>query len=292
MKIIDKDQKEILIVPKLLFFLVKYVLTLPICLLMTLPEAIGRVKFLHYERLPLWEGNLIIVPNHRSWLDVIIVPYIYFPWWFRGFKDDLIDIIKEFLTTTYRFLWWLIDERVKIRIGRGDKIFSRDVPITAADRKNLRFLKWLLLGYIFDVNREKHGGTPNQRMVSARFARRVLGGKGRIIDFAEGGMINSRTLKEKDKLFDPDTGEFIMRKLEPGFCGLVSMTGAKVVPLILKGTDKILPRYKIPLPRFWHKVIIGIGEPLIFPVGTPQDIIEESLDKARISLYHEVYSSH
>jgi len=50
-----------------------------ICLL----EAAGRIRFYNYARLPLWEGKLILASNHPSWLDVVILPMLYFPWWFR-----------------------------------------------------------------------------------------------------------------------------------------------------------------------------------------------------------------
>lgn len=280
MEVVNKKQEDIVIFNKFLFFLIKYIGTLMVCvplLMLESPLGFKRIEFKHYERLPLWEGNIIVLPNHRSWWDVIIAPHIYFPWWFRELPRDLPDLIKEFLIMVRRVLHWLIDERVKIRMGDGKNIFSPDVPITAADKHNLRHFPWLI-GFIFRVNRKKHGGTAQERAASARFAQRVLGRNGRIVVFAEGGRLNK--VGDEEKIFDIKTRKPILRLLEPGFCGLVSITGAKVIPVILIGTDKILP-------MILHKVTVKIGKPLVSPVGTPSDVIRDTIDKARISLYYE-----
>ena len=138
---------------------------------------------------------------------------------------------------------------------------------------------------IFRVNRKKYGGTVQERAVSAKFAQRVLKRNGRIIVFAEGGRLNS--VGDEEKIFDIVTRQPILRLLEPGFCELVSITGAKVVPVILIGTDKVVPRGKFPFPRIWHKVTINIGKPLVFPAGTSSDFIRDTIDKTRLDLWYE-----
>lgn len=284
MEVLNKKQEEIVVFNKFLFFLIKYIGTPIICVSLLLLEGLKRIEFKHYDRLPLWDGNIIILPNHRSWWDVVIVPHLYFPWWFRELLRDMIDLGKEFLITVRRVAHWLIDERVKIRIGNGENVFSRDVPITAADKHNLRHFPWLI-GFIFRVNREKYGGTVQERATSARFAQRVLRRNGRIIVFAEGGRLDS--VGDEEKIFDIVTHQPIFRRLEPGFCELVSITGAKVVPVILIGTDKVVPRGKFPFPRIWHKVTIKIGQPLVFPEGTSSELIRDIIDRARLDLYYE-----
>src|SRR3989344_5534704 len=274
MEIINKNQEEIVIFNKFLFFLLKYIISPIICVPLLLLEAAQRIKFKHYERLPLWEGNIIILPNHRSWWDVLITPHLYFPWWFRELLKDSFDLGKEFFITVRRILHWMIDERVKIKIGRGENVFSPDVPIIAADKHNLRHFPWLI-GFIFRVNRKKQGGTVQERASSARFAQRALDRNGRIIVFAEGGRLNS--VGDEEKIFDIATRQPILRLLESGFCELVSITGAKVVPVILIGTDKVVPRGKFPFPRIWHKVTIKVGTLLVFPVGTPSDFIRDTI---------------
>jgi len=276
MEVINRKQEEIIVFNKFLFFLLKYFGTPIICVSLLLLEAFKRIEFKHYERLPLWEGNIIILPNHRSWWDVVIVPHLYFPWWFWELFKDIFDLGKEFFITVRRISHWIIDERVKIKIGNGENIFSRNVPITAADKHNLRHFPWLI-GFIFRVNRKKHGGTVEERAASARFAQRVLKRNGRIIVFAEGGRLNS--VGDEEKIFDAERRP-ILRIIEPGFCELVSITGAKVVPVILIGTDKFSP-------MILHKIIIKIGEPLVFPVGTPSDVIRDAIDRARTELYYE-----
>lgn len=277
MEVVNKKEEEIVIFNKFLFFLIKYIGTPLICVLLLLLEGAKRIEFKHYERLPLWEGNIIILPNHRSWWDVVIVPHIYFPWWFRELLRDLYDLGKELFITVRRLARWTIDERVKIKIGKGENIFSPDMPITAADQHNLRHFPWLV-GLIFRVNRKKYGGTVQERAISARFAQRVLKRNGRIVVFAEGGRLNS--VGDEEKIFDIATRQPILRVLESGFCELVSITGAKVIPVILTDTDKVVP-------LFWHRVTINIGKPLVFPVGTPSDFIKDTIDKARLDLYYE-----
>jgi len=61
MEIINKNQEEIVIFNKFLFFLLKYIISPIICVPLLLLEAAQRIKFKHYERLPLWEGNIIIL---------------------------------------------------------------------------------------------------------------------------------------------------------------------------------------------------------------------------------------
>ncbi|KKT17461.1 MAG: hypothetical protein A2654_01345 [Candidatus Nealsonbacteria bacterium RIFCSPHIGHO2_01_FULL_43_31] len=284
MEVINKKQEEIVIFNKFLFFLIKYIGTPIICVLLILLEGAKRIEFKHYERLPLWEGKIIVLPNHRSWWDVVIVPHLYFPWWFREILRDMIDLGKELLITIRRVSHWVIDERVKIKIGNGENVFSRDVPMTAADKHNLRHFPWLI-GFIFRVNRKKHGGTVQERAASARFAQRVLERNGRIVVFAEGGRLDS--VGDEEKIFDIATRQPILRLLEPGFCELVSITGAKIVPVILIGTDKVMPRGKFPFPRVWRKVLIKIGEPIVFPTGASPDFVRDAIDKARIDLYYE-----
>ncbi|MFH1575366.1 MAG: lysophospholipid acyltransferase family protein [Candidatus Nealsonbacteria bacterium] len=284
MEVLNKKQEEIVVFNKFLFFLIKYILIPVIGISLLLLEGLKRIEFKHYERLPLWEGNIIIFPNHRSWWDVVLMPHIYFPWWFREILKDLLDLIREFFITVHLVLCWIVDDRVKIKIGNGENVFSRDVPITAADKHNLRHFPWLI-GLIFRVNREKYGGTVQERAASARFAQRVLKRKGRIIVFAEGGRLDS--VGDGEKIFDIKTHQPVLRVLKLGFCELVSITGAKVVPVILIGTDKVILRGKFPFPRIWHKVTISIGNPLVFPVGTPAHLIESTINKARLGLYYE-----
>jgi len=119
METVNKKEEEIVVFNKFLFFLIKYIGTPIICVSLLLLEGAKRIEFKHYERLPLWEGNIIILPNHRSWWDVVIVPHIYFPWWFRELLRDLFDLGKELLITVHRVSRWIIDERVKIKIPAG-----------------------------------------------------------------------------------------------------------------------------------------------------------------------------
>lgn len=284
METINKKQEETLFLYKLLFVLIKYFGSLIFGVLLLLLEGIfRRIEFRHYERLPLWEGNIIILPNHRCWWDVILVPYLYFPWWFRELPDDFFELIREFRSTSRLIIRWLLGEIKEVKIGNGENIFSKDVPITAADKHNLRHFKWLV-GFIFRINREKFGGTPQERAVATRFALRVLKRGGKIVNFAEGGFLGS--VGDEQKIFDITTRQPILRLLDPNFAEFVSMTGSKVLPVILIGTDRVLPRGK-SLPRIWRKVIINIGELISWQIGTDPDLITDTINKVRVNLYYE-----
>jgi 1-acyl-sn-glycerol-3-phosphate acyltransferase len=288
MEAIKGSKEELLVFNKFFLFSIKYFLgpAISIALIMgeALPWKFRRVEFRHYDRLPLWEGKEIIAPNHTSWLDVVLVPYIYFPWWLREITDDVPDLFREAIFAGIRITQWVFDDRVKIKFSNGENVFSKDVPITAADKHNLRNFRWLK-GFIFLVNREKYGGTKQEKATALRFAKRVLDRNGRVVMFPEGGMLDSA--KEEEKIYDIKSRKPIQRALEPGVGVLVRMTGAKIIPILIVGADKVLPRGKFPFPRFWHKITITIGESLTFPTGTDPEIITCVLAKALIDLRYE-----
>jgi len=274
---------------RFIFFLIKYILApiggVLLCLgEIPLPVISKRVQFIHYERLPLWEGKLIIALTHNSWLDVIIAPLIYFPWWFRELTQDTLGLVREFWSFLVHLGHFIIDERVKIKREIPDNVmFSKDVPITAADKHNLRHFQFLK-GWIFNINRAKDNGGTKERVQAYRFGRKILTEGGRINVFVEGGMLNSAP--EKEKIYDTNH-QPILRVLQPGVGQWASETGAKIVPVRIIGADKILPRWKFPFPRFWHRLIIIIGEPLVFPVGTPPEEITNKLTSVLIDLWYE-----
>jgi len=270
---------------KFLFFLIKYILAPTLGLILCLGEFFHMVRFVHYNRLPLWEGKIIVAITHNSWLDTIIAPLIYFPWWFRELTRDIVDLAKEACSFFLHLGHFIIDERVKFKKELPDSmVFSKDVPVTAADKHNLRHLQFLK-GWIFNINRAKGGEAQRERVRAYRFGRKVLKEGGRINVFPEGGMLDSASPEEK--IYDIETHQPILRTLQPGVGRWASETGAKIVPVRIIGADKILPRRKLPIPRFWHRLTIIVGEPLVFPVGTPPEVITEKLTSSLINLWYE-----
>jgi len=68
------------LVSELRFLLVNYLLGPFLGVLICLLEAFGRIRFLHFERFPIWEEKMIIISNHPSLLEPVILPLIGFPW--------------------------------------------------------------------------------------------------------------------------------------------------------------------------------------------------------------------
>ena len=252
--------------------------------LMCLLEAVKIIRFRNYTRLPLWEGKLILASNHPSWLDVVILPMLYFPWWFR-----------ELLERTRDFLAW------PLKILRRESVSSifardfRDVPVSTADKHNLRRFWWVLEGWnIFISRREDEIG---DRGGALKKAIQILKDNGRIVIFPGGGR-DFKAEQNRDGIYDIKTRQLILRRPKPGMGWMVQQTGATVVPIRLDGTDKVLRnspnkglppflRFERRILRIWHPTTIKIGSPLRFPVGTREKVVTEEFIRAQIQLYYE-----
>ena len=253
-------------------------------MLLCLLEAVNLIRFRHYSRLPLWEGKLILASNHPSWLDVVILPLLYFPWWYR----ELLIRIRAFFT-------WPIKAIRRESTGNIFPANFRDVPVSTADKYNLRRLWWVLEGWnIFISRREEEIG---ERSGALRKAIQILEDNGRIILFPGGGR-DFKAERNGDGIYDINTRQMILRKPKLGMGWAVKQTGATVVPIRLNGTDKVLPnKYKeriIPFLRLekyflkiWHQTVISVGTPLRFPVGTSADEVSQKFVQAQIELFHD-----
>ena len=255
-----------------------------ICLL----EATRRIRFYGYSRLPLWEGKLILASNHPGWLDIILIPLLYFPWWFR----ELLQRIGEVLIAPFRIL-------------KGEPVRSafaeafRYIPASTADERNFRHFRWVLEGWNIFVNRESD--RTGERASALRKAVEILEKNGRVVIFPGGGR-DFKALNNGDGIYDGATGNLIIRRPKPGIGWLVKQTGATIVPIRIDGTDKVLPnKPNEKLPRFlrferyflriWRPVCIRIGEPLRFPAGTDEDTVLEAYIQAQMNLYSEAKKS-
>lgn len=255
-----------------------------ICLL----EATRRIRFYGYYRLPRWEGKLILAANHPGWLDIVLVPLLYFPWWFR----ELLQRICEVLLAPLKIL-----KKEPVR-----RTFTEDfkhIPASTADEHNFRHFKWVLEGWNIFVNRGSEGS--GERAAALRQAVEILKNNGRVVIFPGGGR-DFKALNNGDGIYDAETGNLIIRRPRAGIGWLVNQTGATIVPIRIDGTDKVLPnKPNEKLPRFlrferyflriWHPVCIRIGEPLRFPAGTDEDTILEGYIQAQRNLYAEANKS-
>ena len=251
-----------------------------ICLL----EVVRIVRFYNYARLPLWEGKLILASNHPSWLDVVILPMLYFPWWFR----ELLERIRAF------FIWPL----KIIKQESSSNIFTKDfkeIPVSTADKHNFRHFWWVLEGWNIFINRREE--EIGERSSALRKAVEILENNGRIIIFPGGG----RDFKAEEKgegIYDIKTRQLILRRPKLGIGWTVKQTGATIVPIRLEGTDKVLPnkanerllpflRFERYILRIWHPIIIKVGKPLRFSIGTKEEVVLEKYIQAQIELHQE-----
>ena len=251
-----------------------------ICLL----EVVRVVRFYNYARLPLWEGKIILASNHPSWLDVVIIPMLYFPWWFR----ELLERIRAFGT-------WPLKVAKRESIS---SIFTKDfkeIPVSTADKHNFRYFWWILEGWNIFINRREDG--VRERGGALRQAVEILENNGRVVIFPGGGR-DFKAEKRGDGIYDIKTRQLILRKPKPGIGWTVKQTGATIVPIRLEGTDKVLPnkangrlhpflRFERYIVRVWHPIIIRIGQPLRFSVGTKEEVVLEKYIQAQIELYQE-----
>lgn len=251
-----------------------------ICLL----EVVRVVRFRNYGRLPLWEGNLILASNHPSWLDIVILPMLYFPWWFR----ELWERISDFFT------WPLHIIKRKSNNGIFTKDF-RQIPVSTVDKHNFRHFWWVLEGWNIFINRREH--EIGDRSSALNKAVDILENNGRIIIFPGGGR-DFKAEQNGDGIYDIETRQLILRRPKPGIGWTVNQTGATIVPIRLEGTDKTLPnkanerlprflRFERYILRIWHPITIRIGNPLRFAAGSNGEDILQKFIKSQIDLYQE-----
>ena len=235
-----------------------------ICLL----EAVRIIKFRHFNRYPIWEEKLIIVSNHPSLLEPVILPLMGFPWMnFPWVFSPLWSRIKPSLS-------WAKEFRKEFFLQK------KLIPVSVPDKRN--YYDKAYMGLIRELNIPvKRDGTAKDRMSTVLALKEVLNQGGRIILFPEGG----RTYKAKEKIKSLKGKE--LGKLKEGAAFLAIETGAKIVPVWVEGTDKFLPNDKLPFLRFWHRITINIGNPFFLdkPVST------KSFRKTRKTASHRIAQS-
>lgn len=251
-----------------------------VCLL----EATRRVRFYNYSRLPLWEGNLILAANHPSWLDIVLVPLLYFPWWFR----ELFERLGQALVSPWRLLR-------KEPVNRTFTEEFKDIPVSTADKHNFRYFRWVLEGWNIFIDRRRD--EIGERGGALKKAVEILANDGRVVIFPGGGR-DFKAGVNGDGLYDARSGKLITRRPKAGIGWIVKQTGATIVPIRIDGTDRVLPnqpneklpaflRFERYFLRVWHPVEIRIGEPLRFEPGTPEEIVVERFVRAQVELFEQ-----
>lgn len=85
-------------------------------------RMVGQIKIIHYERFPHWKRRLIIVSNHPSLLETILVPTLLL---FRQFAVNPFAYAPINTPDSYNFYkrwYWFWARPVSIPIERGNKI--------------------------------------------------------------------------------------------------------------------------------------------------------------------------
>jgi 1-acyl-sn-glycerol-3-phosphate acyltransferase len=257
------------LIDELRFLLVNYVLGPIIGVSFCLLEALGRIKFIHFERFPIWEEKLIIVSNHPSLFEPVLLPFMGFPW--------------------MNFPWVFSSQwsRFKLSLGsiiRLQKEFAlpkKLIPANVPDRQNFFDNGFWRLFQGINVPVDRNGG-PHDRISSVSALKGILDNGGRVLIFPEGG----RTFKAVRRgSFKTAEGREI-GKLKHGAAWLAINTGARILPIWIEGTDKVLPNNKLPLPRLWHQITVKIGTPFLLS-GAEREETTMEITRALLALADE-----
>jgi len=230
------------LIDKTTFSLVNYIIGPTLGMLICLLEAFGRIKILWFDRFPIFQGKLIIVSNHPSLLEPWVIPLIGFPWMnFPWLFSPLWFKIRLSLS-------WFRELRKEFSLPR--KLIPANVP----DKDNFYDPSHLRLFRVINVPVDRKGGMQS-RTITVLGIKRVLENGGRVLIFPEG----TRTFKAVDKSKISSAKGKKLGRLKDGAGWLALKTGAKILPIWVDGTDKVLPNNKWPFPRVWHQITIKIG---------------------------------
>jgi len=240
------------------FLLVNYVFSPTVGVLFCLFEALGRIKFVHFDRFPIWEEKLIIVSNHPSLFEPVLLPFMGFPW--MNFPWVFSSQWRRF---KFSFSWFS-------RLQREFALPKNLIPVNVPDKQNFfDFGLWRLFqGINVPVDRN---GSPQDRVGTISALKRILENGGRILIFPEGG----RTFKTVKRGRFRSAGGKEIGKLKHGAAWLAINTGARILPIWIEGTDKVLPNNRFPLPRLWHRITIKIGKPFLVSGNVREEATSE-----------------
>lgn len=251
------------------FLVVNYFLGPILGVLICLLEAFGRIRFLHFERFPIWEEKLIIVANHPSLLEPVVLPLMGFPW---------MNFPWIFSPVWYRFkfsLSWFRELQKEFTFQK--KLIPANVP----DKNNFYDPPYMKVFQGINVPVDRNGG-PRGRISTVMALKEILDKGGRVLIFPEG----SRTFKAVPKHDIKSANGKNLGKLRDGAAWLALKTHARILPIWVEGTDKVLPNNRLPLPRLWHKITIKIGQPFVIGRETRQEATS-AITQALLSLAHE-----
>lgn len=162
----------------------------------------------------------------------------------------------------------------------------KHAPLVVADRLNFydRWWFWPLRSVIVPVDRDDKR---KKALVIIKIKKAIECGR-MILIFPEGG----RTFKGKEGEFLSGQNGSRLRKLEEGVGLLVQRTGAKVLPMGIKGSDKVIPNSR---RRLWNwsridvrkKISINVGDAMNFDSALPREQVTQEIGKKLLQLIDE-----
>jgi len=243
-------------------FLVVYYLVVPaLGILVCLLEAFGRIKFIHFDRFPIWEERLIMVSNHPSLLEPWLLPLMGFPW--MNFPWVFSPVWRRF---RFSLVWFK-------ELQKEFSLPKNLVPANAPDKNNFYDPPYMRLFQGVNVPVDRNGGIEG-RIGTVLALKKILNNGGRVLIFPEG----SRTFKAIRNGEVKTANGCRLGKLKDGAGWLALKTGARVLPIWVEGTDKVLPNNSLPFPRLWNRVTIKIGAPFNVKGSTRAEATSEIAD--------------
>lgn len=160
----------------------------------------------------------------------------------------------------------------------------RHAPLIVADRLNFydKWWFWPLKSVMVPVDRDDRR---KQAMALLKIKKALDCGR-LVIIFPEGG----RTFKGNDGEFLYSQKGSKIRFLKAGLAFLVAKTGATILPVGIKGSDKVVPNSKRQLwTRFvyWEKIIMNVGDPMNIPPDTSREQITQQVAAKLLELIDE-----
>lgn len=243
-----------------MILLLVYPVGLFLAILFILFRFFRKIRVVHPERFPYNQGKMIILPNHPSLLETIIVPVMCY---------------REYLRHP----------------------FTR-MPISTPDKKNYLvppYWRWLLKYTSVPIDRE----STKERTKAIREMARILKLDGIVVIFGEGGRTEggeSSPMREED-FFHSSKRKGKIRPLQEGINSLIRLTNPLVLPVwvtVKKQTsldlsDKVYFNSLIFMffVLLWQGITIKIGEPLKFQKSESREKITQKLVTTLLELADE-----
>jgi 1-acyl-sn-glycerol-3-phosphate acyltransferase len=198
------------------FLVVNYLLLPTLGILVCLLETFGRIKFLHFERFPIWGERLIMVSNHPSLLEPWVLTLMGFPWMnFPWVFSPLWPRIKFSLS-------WFKELQKEFSLPK------KLIPANTPDKNNFYDPPYLRLFQGINVPVDRNGGVQG-RIGTVLALKKVLENGGRVLIFPEG----TRTFKAIHKCEVKSANGSKLGKMKDGAAWLALKT--EVVPEIWTG---------------------------------------------------------